>query len=68
MAINVNWTFSTKWIGDDHVLLEFTNGELKHEILLSTVEYVHFMELQQHFSMAFKEKIDTNMIKTYTNG
>ena len=59
------WTFTTRWLDDDHILLTFTSDDKEHEILLSTVEYVHFMELQQHFSLGFKEKIDSNMIKAY---
>lgn len=65
MTVNVNWTFSTKWIDDEHILLEFTNEDKKHELLLTTVEYVHFMELQQYFAMTFKAKIDNNIIKAY---
>jgi hypothetical protein len=68
MTVNVNWTFSTKWVDDDHILLEFTNGDKDHNILLTTVEYVHFMELQQYFAMTFKAKIDNNIIDSYTNG
>jgi hypothetical protein len=67
MTLSVNWTFSTKWIDDSHILLEFINGETIHEILLTVVEYVHFMELQQQFSLAFKEKIDNNIIESYLN-
>ena len=40
MTVKVNWTFSTKWIDDEHILLEFTNEDKKHELLLTTVEYV----------------------------
>lgn len=68
MTINVNWTFSTKWVDDEHILLEFENENKKHELLLTTVEYVHFMELQQHFALAFKAKIDNNIINSYSNG
>ena len=65
MTVNVNWTFSTKWVDDENILLEFTNNDKKHELLLTTVEYVHFMELQQYFALNFKAKIDNNMIKAY---
>jgi hypothetical protein len=63
--MKLNWTFATKWIDDTHVLLSFNSDNKDYDVLMSTVEYVHFMELQQHFAMQFKEKIDSNMIKAY---
>jgi hypothetical protein len=63
--MKLKWTFTTKWIDDDNILLSFTTDSKEYDILLSTVEYVHFMEMQQHFALAFKDKIDFNIVKAY---
>ena len=63
-----NWTFSIRWLGEDHILLSFTKDELEYELPIPVNEYAQFMELAQTFNFEFKERLDEQILKHYTHG
>jgi len=63
-----NWTFSIRWIAEDHVLLSFTKDDVTHDIPLPINEYAQLMELAQTFNFEFKDRIDDQILKFYTHG
>ena len=63
-----NWTFSIRWLGEDHILLSFVKDELEYELPIPANEYAEFMELAQTFNFEFKERLDEQILKHYTNG
>ena len=66
MEQRVNWGFGVKWLDQEHVLLNFSHNTGKqYDVMLTSVEYAHLMEMLQHFSVKFKDRIDTNVINFY---
>jgi hypothetical protein len=66
MEQKVNWGFGVKWLDNEHVLLNFIHNTGKeHEIMLTSIEYAHLMEMLHHFSTTFKDRIDSNVVNFY---
>lgn len=63
-----DWTFSIRWIDEQHILLSFLKDDTKHEIALPVRNYVELMELAQIFNTRFRNKIDEQVVKHYVKG